>query len=111
MAVANALGSNVQNVFLALALPWTLKTLFAADHSITMATPAIMDGKHFSYFFWTFSSRGQDQTTRKCDCVINKRPERDFCISGYAASLFLSAWFFSMSSIYCGLQYYLLAYS
>lgn len=28
MAVANALGANVQNVFLALAVPWTIKTCF-----------------------------------------------------------------------------------
>jgi len=31
-------------VFLALALPWVLKTLFAANGSIPMATPGIMDG-------------------------------------------------------------------
>jgi Ca2+/Na+ antiporter len=29
MAIANALGSNVQNVFLALALPWTAKTFLS----------------------------------------------------------------------------------
>ena len=28
MAVANALGANVQNVFLALAIPWTIQALF-----------------------------------------------------------------------------------
>ncbi|CAD7971830.1 unnamed protein product [Amoebophrya sp. A25] len=44
MAVANALGSNVQNVFLALALPWTVKTFFADGQFIPMATPGIMDG-------------------------------------------------------------------
>eukprot|EP00392_Amoebophrya_sp_AT5.2_P010432 g10492.t1 len=44
MAVANALGSNVQNVFLALALPWTVKTFFAEGNFIPMATPGIMDG-------------------------------------------------------------------
>merc|ERR1719436_1834379 len=27
MAIANALGSNIQNVFLALGIPWTMKTL------------------------------------------------------------------------------------
>ncbi|CAD7961611.1 unnamed protein product [Amoebophrya sp. A120] len=44
MAVANALGSNVQNVFLALALPWVVKTFFAENNAIPMATPGIMDG-------------------------------------------------------------------
>lgn len=28
MAVANALGANVQNVFLALAIPWTVQVAF-----------------------------------------------------------------------------------
>jgi hypothetical protein len=28
MAVANALGANVQNVFLALAIPWTIQAIF-----------------------------------------------------------------------------------
>merc|ERR1712232_1215793 len=44
MAIANALGSNVQNVFLALALPWVVKTFFAENYQIQMATPGIMDG-------------------------------------------------------------------
>jgi Ca2+/Na+ antiporter len=44
MAIANALGSNVQNVFLALALPWVFKTMFAPGQYIAMATPGIMDG-------------------------------------------------------------------
>ena len=34
----------MQNVFLALALPWTIKTAFATDNYIPMATPGIMDG-------------------------------------------------------------------
>ncbi|CAD7967088.1 unnamed protein product [Amoebophrya sp. A120] len=44
MAVANALGSNVQNVFIALALPWVGKTLVSENHEIPMVTPGIMDG-------------------------------------------------------------------
>jgi Ca2+/Na+ antiporter len=35
MAIANALGANIQNVFVALALPWTLKTLYSGDFRIS----------------------------------------------------------------------------
>jgi Ca2+/Na+ antiporter len=34
MAVANALGSNVQNVFLALALPWTVKCFLSGPLAV-----------------------------------------------------------------------------
>jgi len=40
MAIANALGSNIQNVFLALALPWFFK---AWAGPIPMATPGLAD--------------------------------------------------------------------
>lgn len=42
MAIANALGSNVQNVFLALALPWTVKT--ALDGPLAVAANGIFAG-------------------------------------------------------------------
>lgn len=32
MAIANALGSNIQNIFVALALPWTLTTILSNPH-------------------------------------------------------------------------------
>merc|ERR1711920_816497 len=43
MAIANALGSNVQNVFLALGIPWAMKTvvMWANDEK----TPKFVEGK------------------------------------------------------------------
>lgn len=43
MAIANALGANIQNVFVALAFPWTLKTLMSgnfvvSDNDLSVAT-------------------------------------------------------------------------
>ncbi|CAD7923613.1 unnamed protein product [Amoebophrya sp. A120] len=35
MAIANALGSNIQNVFLALAVPWTLKCLVSETYDVS----------------------------------------------------------------------------
>lgn len=35
MAIANALGSNIQNVFLALAVPWTLKTALDGEYDVS----------------------------------------------------------------------------
>lgn len=41
MAVANALGANVQNVFLALAIPWTLQSWFLAGGPFTLEVGAL----------------------------------------------------------------------
>lgn len=35
MAIANALGSNIQNVFLALAVPWTVKTYIDGEYDVS----------------------------------------------------------------------------
>merc|ERR1712151_905074 len=35
MAIANALGANIQNVFLALALPWTIQAIFQGPFIVT----------------------------------------------------------------------------
>jgi Ca2+/Na+ antiporter len=43
MAVANALGSNVQNVFLALAIPWIAKT-WSSGEPFEVAANGIMVG-------------------------------------------------------------------
>eukprot|EP00397_Hematodinium_sp_SG-2012_P008193 GEMP01008248.1.p1 GENE.GEMP01008248.1~~GEMP01008248.1.p1 ORF type:complete len:805 (+),score=137.85 GEMP01008248.1:41-2455(+) len=44
MAVSNALGSNVQNVFLALAIPWIFRTMIPNVHSIPMNAAGIFSG-------------------------------------------------------------------
>jgi len=47
MAIANALGANVQNVFLALAVPWTIQTCFINGGPFTMVVsdllPAVVE--------------------------------------------------------------------
>jgi len=47
MAIANALGANVQNVFLALAVPWTIQTCFIKHGPFSLhvdhLTPAIVE--------------------------------------------------------------------
>lgn len=42
MAVANALGANVQNVFLALALPWTIQAAISPNYRFPMANSGLM---------------------------------------------------------------------
>merc|ERR1712113_912298 len=39
MAIANALGANVQNVFLALAVPWTFQSVFINHGPFPMPVP------------------------------------------------------------------------
>merc|ERR1712232_1411724 len=34
MAIANALGANIQNVFVALAIPWTCRTLWSGSFMV-----------------------------------------------------------------------------
>merc|ERR1719433_712987 len=47
MAVANALGANVQNVFLALAVPWTIQSFFLVGGPFPMPVdnllPAVLE--------------------------------------------------------------------
>merc|ERR1712048_1052949 len=44
MAIANALGSNTQNVFMALGLPWCVKCLLAEGMSFEQDTDGIISG-------------------------------------------------------------------
>jgi len=44
MAVSNALGSNVQNVFLALSVPWILRTAIPDIHNLPMDAKGIFTG-------------------------------------------------------------------
>jgi len=44
MAIANALGSNVQNVFLALAVPWLVRTSYPVVSDFPVAANGIMTG-------------------------------------------------------------------
>jgi len=41
MAIANALGANVQNVFLALAVPWTIQSCFITRGPFSMPVPGL----------------------------------------------------------------------
>jgi Ca2+/Na+ antiporter len=41
MAIANALGANIQNVFLALAVPWTVQAAISSTNSFALGAPGL----------------------------------------------------------------------
>ncbi|KAF4742397.1 hypothetical protein FOZ62_005181 [Perkinsus olseni] len=41
MAIANALGSNIQNIFIALALPWVVRTMVPSPHLFFVGSAGI----------------------------------------------------------------------